>query len=216
MSRLRAAVAALVLALALPVLVSCGQSGVDRGVGAPGLLQVTRGQPVEHLLLTGELEAVSSDPLVAPRTRSWALTIRWMEEDGTPVKAGQKVLEFDNSEVTSQLEEKRLAALQAQNDYDRQRAENDLTLAERQFAAERTRIELDKAAISADVPEDVYPGRLYQELQLGKERAESAAEQAAEDLAAGEKSTALDSKVKRVALDTARREITSAERTLDA
>ena len=39
----------------------------------------------------------------------WQLAIRWMADDGTPVKAGERVLEFDNSAFTAQLDQKKLA-----------------------------------------------------------------------------------------------------------
>jgi hypothetical protein len=58
---------------------------------------VHRGDFESYLLLTGTLEAVSFTQLTAPNVRTSELQIRWMEEDGAFVRAGQKVLEFDNS-----------------------------------------------------------------------------------------------------------------------
>ena len=66
-------------------------------VGSP--LVVTRGALEERLLLTGELEADRSEELVAPRTEGWGVAIRWLAEDGAPVRQGDPVVELDNTAV---------------------------------------------------------------------------------------------------------------------
>lgn len=54
-----------------------------------------RGDFASHLLLTGVLETVRSTQLTAPCVPMSELYIRWIEEDGAYVRAGQKVLEFE-------------------------------------------------------------------------------------------------------------------------
>ena len=68
----------------------------------------------DRLVLTGELEAISSENLVVPRTPSWLLSVRWLAEDGATVKKGDRVVEFDSSSFTSTLEDKRLAVVRAE------------------------------------------------------------------------------------------------------
>ena len=53
-----------------------------------------RGDFESYLLLTGALEAVRSTQLTAPNVPTGELQIRWMEEDGAFVRAGQKVLKL--------------------------------------------------------------------------------------------------------------------------
>src|SRR5262249_43830970 len=128
--------------LALVILGSVGPS-------APVALQLERGDLEERLVLTGELEAASSQDLVVPRTREWQIQLRWLEADGTKVVAGQRVAEFDNSAFVADLEEKKLSAEQAKNELDKQRAQNAIATADKRFELEKARVALEKARVQA-------------------------------------------------------------------
>ena len=110
-----------ILACSLGACAGGAHAAGELGPGAD--LAVRRGTLRTRLLLTGELKAAESEELIVPRTPNWQLTIRWMEEDGAAVKAGQRVVEFDNSSFTSALEEKRLSAAEAEKDLARTEAE---------------------------------------------------------------------------------------------
>ncbi len=185
-------------------------------VGPVAELEVTRGDLRDRVLLTGQLDAVLSKELVAPRTRVHTMSIRWMAEDGTEVEAGDKVLEFDNSSFASGLEEQRLAVTRANNDLQSQAAANQVAIAEKQYAVARRRIELDKAALRAKVPEDTYSRREYQERQLTHHKARVELERAEDELRAQKKAAALDTKLKRIALDKTRREVATTEGLIDS
>src|SRR5436309_11859867 len=179
--------------LLLPLL-GCAGAGAETGTAAAGGvgpagtaapdLVARRGTLRERLVLTGELRAGRATDLVVPRTSSWQLQIRWMEKDGTPVKAGQKVVEFDNSQFTSDLDEKRLTAAQAADDLEKSRAEAATAEAEKKFAIEEKKNDLAKARIAAAVPQSLLPLLEYQERELNQKKAEAAVEKAAADLAA--------------------------------
>ena len=179
-------------------------------------LEVTRGDLYDRVLLTGQLDAVLSKELVAPRTRVHTMSIRWMAEDGTEVATGDKVLEFDNSSFASGLEEQRLVVTRAENDLQSQAAANQVAIADKEFAVARSRIELDRAALRAKVPEDTYTRREYQERQLAHHKARVELERAEDDLRAQRKAAALDTKLKRIAVDKARREVATTEGLLDS
>ena len=55
----------------------CTEPPASAARGASPLV-VERGPLAPRLLLTGELEAVESDELLAPQTDNWAISIRWM------------------------------------------------------------------------------------------------------------------------------------------
>lgn len=207
------------LSLALLLAAGCDTEGrplLSQAPEAEETLTVTRGDFEARFLLTGELDAVTSDELQAPYTQMWTLSIRWMEEEGTLVKAGQKVLEFENSELASHLEAKKMAEMQAEDDLTIQLAQNDLTLAEKEFALERAKIALKKAELEANVPSDLLPLRDYEEKQLALERAKIAYKKAEEDLEAAKKSAALEVKLKKLALEKAKREIRVQEESIEA
>ena len=68
------------------------------------------------LLLTGELAAIRSADLFVPETPLWELQLRFLEEDGAVVKAGDRVAEFDAGNLASELEQKRIAAIEAETE----------------------------------------------------------------------------------------------------
>lgn len=178
-------------------------------------LVVQRGDLQERLLVTGELVAQRSEPLDVPRTREFQLTIRWLAEDGTPVQAGQPVVEFDNSSFASDLEEKKLGAFQAANELSRMRSEGASTEAEKAFAVEEKKTALTKAKTAAAVPRDLLTLRDWQERQSDLRRAEVELEKAEKDLAAYRQAHVADVEVKHLEIDRSQREIQEAERAID-
>src|SRR5690348_993095 len=76
-------------------------------------LRVRRGSFASDMILSGELEAARGDFLAVPALPSWQTAIKWLAEEGTSVKAGEVVVELDNSSLTADLETKRQTATQA-------------------------------------------------------------------------------------------------------
>lgn len=148
---LRLSTALLALGLLLPF-AGCSGSGAradagqGEGAGQGDNLAVRRGTFRQRVLLTGELAAERGEALVVPRTSSWQLQIRWMAPDGTRVKAGDPVVAFDNSQFSSDLEEKRLTASNAGSELERARAESKTTLADKVFQVEKAKSESRRPA----------------------------------------------------------------------
>ncbi|HZF12986.1 MAG TPA: efflux RND transporter periplasmic adaptor subunit [Thermoanaerobaculia bacterium] len=207
---------ALALLLLLPLL-GCAGAGAQTGAAAGehpgdrGDLIVRRGDLRPRLVLTGELAAERAVPLIVPSTSSWQLQIRWMEKDGTPVAAGQKLVELDNSQFTSDLEEKRSTATQTAADLERDQAEGAAATAEKTFAVEQKKADLAKARLAAAVPQELLSRYEYQSRQLAVRRAEAELTKAEADLAAQRKASAADLDVRRLDLAKTEREIRAAE-----
>jgi hypothetical protein len=176
--------------------------------------KLARGDIVDRQVLSGELRAASSVGLTVPRTNTWQMTVRWLAEDGAIVKPGDKVVEFDNSEFTAQLEEKRLGLLEAEMTLRGAQALGAIESAAKQTELRQHRIALEKATVRAGVPADLLAGRDAQERQLEKKRAEVAVEKAEHALAAQRDELALDLRVKQIELDKVRRAIEAAEKTI--
>jgi multidrug resistance efflux pump len=175
---------------------------------------LARGTIADRQLMTGELRAVSSVALTTPRTESWQLAIRWLAEDGAQVKAGDRVVELDNSAFTAQMEEKRLGLLEAEMTLRGAQDLDAIETAQKVTELRQHQIALDKATVHAGVPADLLTGREVQERQLDKKRAEVAVDKAVHDLAAQREQAALDLRIKQIALDKARRAIEAAEKTI--
>jgi multidrug resistance efflux pump len=176
-----------------------------------GEVRVHRGAFVGRALLTGELRAVRSVEVIVPRLPMWRTQIGWMERDGTPAKKGQKVLELDLTSIAGDLEDKRLAADRALNDYDKQAALNASNLEASRFALEQRKVELDKARIDAAVPSEILARRDYEARQLALTKAEAAHQKAVNSLDTAQKAARADLSAAKLALEKARREQSKSE-----
>jgi multidrug efflux pump subunit AcrA (membrane-fusion protein) len=202
---------------ALVVLAACGGGDRIASVGPAGaqtVAKVEKGEVVERVLLTGELRAGQSVEMTVPRTEAWELTIRWMAEDGAQVRAGERVLEFDNSAFTTGLVQKQIAVIEANNAYRTYRDVSAMAIAVKEFELQQAQVALEKAKVLAAVPADLLPQRTVQDRQLDQARAEIALVKAEKDLATEKQAAALESRVKQIELDKARRAVESAEKSI--
>ncbi len=200
---------------ALLVLVAC--HGGDKQHASHTAMQtgtVTRGDLGVREVMTGELRAPSAVDFVAPRTEMWKIAIRWMVEDGAMVKAGDRVLEFDNSTVTADLEQKRLALLDAESTFRSAKDLEAIETANKQNLLEQHEVAYEKATLRADVPEDLLAKREIQERQLEKKRMEAEVKKARADVLSDRLASSLDLSVKQIELDKARHAIQVADQTI--
>ena len=200
----------------LLVLAACtGGQPAQHGAAEPvRLVKVVKREVVDRVLLTGELKAASAIDLAVPRTDSWQLAIRWLIDDGTPVKKGDKLVEFDNSAFTKELEQKKLNLLEAEMTLRSTEALGRIDIASKQTELDQAKLTLAKATLKADVPADLLSGRDSQERQLEKKRSEIAVKKAEDALASAKQQNALELKVKQIELDKAKRGIDAAEQTI--
>jgi multidrug resistance efflux pump len=209
----RAIAAGLLLALASA---GCARRHAAAETGRAREMVVRRGEFRERFVLTGELDAVRADQIVVPRTPAWVIAIRWMEADGATVEAGQKVLELDNTAFAGDLEERKLARAEAESDLERATADARAQAKDREFTLEERRVALETAKIRAAVPEEIQDRRKYQESQLALQRAEVDFAKAREDLDAYRASSRADLENRRLTVEKARREIATAETSIEA
>ena len=175
---------------------------------------VAKGEIADRVLLTGELKAASSIEFAVPRTSSWELAIRWMAEDGAQVKEGDRVLEFDNSAFTANLEKQHIASLEAAMTLQTYRDVSTMETQDKQFELRAAQIALEKASVLAAVPPDLLSARTAQDRKLELARAEVAKTKAEKELAAQQQEVQLEARVKQIDLDKAQRDIMAAEHTI--
>ena len=175
-----------------------------------------RGTLVQTALLTGELQAVRAESIHVPRTPDWQVRIRWMEEDGAIVKAGQKILELDNAAFAADLEDKKLAAAKAEKAYLQQEARSQAEIAEKSFQVQNQKGELEKAKLDANVPKELISLRDHQDKQLALKRAETEFAKARKDLEARRRAAREELAIKRAELDKSLYEIRVAEKAIKA
>ncbi len=204
----------------LPIITALACAGSEastpRGAGPGGApLAVTRGDLTTRVLLTGELIAEDAEPLVVPNANIWPMQIRWLAEDGVEVRAGDKLVEFDNSQLTSRLEEMRTQATEAANRLDSLQAQAAAEEARAGFELEQKRAVLDKARLLAEVPEGVLAERSYRQRQLDLQKAELELAEAQSKLESTHRAKRAEIEIQRIALEKARGETESTEARLE-
>ncbi len=177
-------------------------------------LVVRRGTLRQRVLLTGEIHPVSAVQVNVPRIPQWRVQIQWLVPDGSRVKPGDTLVEFDNTAFASNLEEQRLAVLRAEQALERQQAQNRGSELAAEMEVERSQVTLEKAELDAGVPETLLSQREHDERQLALERARAAHDKALANLEAAHTAAAADLQVAKINLAKARRDVETAERAI--
>src|SRR5438105_3511269 len=178
-------------------------SGYDSGAPAAEDLRVRRGAFRGDVVLTGELRAGRGDDLVVPRLPQWQTSIKWLTTDGAQVKQGERVVELDNSVFATNLDAKRQAVAQAQQELQQKDAEWYADTLRKQIDAEKKRAEYDKAKLETAVPKEVTSTRDFQDRQTKYQRAEVELAKAVNLLNSQRVSVASDRQNLLIKLDTA-------------
>ncbi len=198
----RLALAVVLLLAAASVFSGC--RGARAGDG-PLPAKTDAGGP-RPLLLTGELAALRSADLFVPETPLWELQLRFLEEDGAVVKAGDRVAEFDAGNLASDLEQKRIAAIEAETELVRFDADREVAELAREQAVRARTTDLEKARLDADLPRELRARRDHEEKQLALRRARTELDKAGEELAGYRAAAEADRATKLIALERARAE----------
>lgn len=212
-----AVVVALVSALAQ---LACGGAGPSAAAAsqdpARGTdLTVHRGAFEQTVLLTGEIEATQARNLSVPRTPSWRVDLRWIAEDGTPVKAGDRVAELDKSEFVEDLEDLELGLQEKLTELERKKAEVLDETRQKEFAVAKAEAEVEKARIKADLPPEIVPRQDLADRKLDLAKAETELATARDELASQKQSATADVELQKIEIAKARREIGSAQSAID-
>jgi multidrug efflux pump subunit AcrA (membrane-fusion protein) len=115
----------------------------------------------------GELEAATSTAISVPRVQTGGLKIFWLVKDGSVVRQGDTLVEFDASELVQQLQETdhnlESALLQMEASVFRGGADTDAIVVDHAVAA----MELDKAHTQAPRDPEIFPRHQIIEGELG-------------------------------------------------
>ena len=179
-------------------------------------LRVERGTFSERILLTGQLVAEEAVGLVAPNVNIWPLTIRFLAEDGIEVQAGQKVVEFDNAQLVSSLDELKARVIEQSNQLVslRARQSGELTQARMELTAKEAQVA--KTALDAQIPREVLKEKDYNDHQLAHQKAQLELERAQEDLDAKLKTNASELRLQELRLIEAEEELRRSESRIEA
>jgi multidrug resistance efflux pump len=179
-------------------------------------LRVRRGAFHKDVVISGELDAARGDLLSVPPLPSWQTAIKSLVEDGAAVKVGDVVVELDNGSLTTDLDSKRQAAMQAAQELQQKESEWTADLEQKELDVEKKKSELDKAMLEAKVPKELMSGRAYEEKQTTLRRTTTEHEKALDSLRARRTSVKAERENLLLNIAKTRREIAIAEAAIAA
>jgi HlyD family secretion protein len=148
-SRVRTLCRALAGALAF-ALVGCSHSGGVR------VVKVVRGAFNTRIHATGQLQSAASFYIGCPSVQSmWQYTISFMAPEGKPVKTGDPILTFDSRELAQKLQVKQAELDTGLKELARIKLQEQQTREDYGLQAEEAKVNRQKAAQKADIPEDL-------------------------------------------------------------
>jgi|WetSurSiteA1Bulk_404760.scaffolds.fasta_scaffold08523_1 HlyD family secretion protein len=147
------------------------------------IYKVAKGQVQKELILTGELKAARSTSISAPDIRSsFSNMVTFLAPEGSQIKKGARIVEFDDSSLMSQkseaertLDEGQLNIEKTKSDLEAQRCDllNSLAQAESQLKQDQ---------LYGKISKDLLPGNTYQKYQLNLEKSKLSFQKAKEQL----------------------------------
>lgn len=204
------------LLVASPFLVGFGGCSSTEGGRAVREATVVRTDVEDVFLLSGELRALRSDMISCPRVEGWEAQIRWLAEDGEEVAAGDAVVEFDSSQSTRELEERRIRVQQATIERETREQAVAVEVARRQAVVEKAEIEVKKAELEAAVPPEVRSVLENRRIQAALMEKVAALEKARLDIDTYRASSRADVEVQRLTEQKAARALDASERSIAA
>jgi HlyD family secretion protein len=198
--------------MAARIAIAIAIAGCARTAGEPPLVDVTRGDLVIHVEVTGALRAVDSTPVQPPPVASLPVVkLAWVVPEGSEVARGDRLVTLDASDLDTNLETARGEADQADQQLDHKRQE--LALARREEELRLLQIESDmhKAALKTEVPAELVSAIEHEERQLDRELAERRLDQARREIAASRHADEVDLQAVIDTRDAARRNIAELE-----
>ncbi len=203
-----------IVPLALAGLTACGVGRADRRASSPpGELRVQRRSIEDVFILSGELRAVRSLSVVTPRSDG-PLQIRWLAEDGADVEEGDRLVEFDSSNLIQTMEERRLRVQQAV--IAREGAERNAAAEteKKRVTEEKAEIEVEVARIDAGVPREMRPAAEWRRFQAAWHEKQAEYEKARLDREAYAAASRSEIATARTNEEKAGRELAESERSL--
>jgi hypothetical protein len=131
--------------------------------------EVASANPVEpeHLLLTGKISSVKSQPFMVPKAGdAWRYQIQWMMPEGEVAAPGQTVIIFDKSQIDNKIEQLEASLLRVTAQEQSLSIDLKSGVLQAKFDLKQKRSERDKSQLDANVPADYIAAKVYAENQF--------------------------------------------------
>ena len=157
----------------------------------PAEYKVTSGQIIKEIILTGELKAERSIEIDAPNIRSsFSNTVSMMAPEGSFVKKGQRIIEFDDASLLSNESEAERTLDEAKLNIEKKKADLEAQRCDLLSSVAQADGQLKQDDLYGKLSKDLLPGNTYQKYQLNVTKSKLALQKAKEQLDNFEKSYA--------------------------
>lgn len=151
--------------------------------GKQAAYKVTNAQIIKEINVTGELKAAQSVIISAPRIRSsFANTISFLAPEGSVVKKGERIVEFDDSSLESNRSEAERTLDQAKLRIDKKKADLEAERCDLLNSLAQAEASLQQSELYGKISKDLLPGNTYQKYQLDVTKAKLSVQKAKENL----------------------------------
>jgi HlyD family secretion protein len=153
--------------------------------------KVTMGQIIKEIILTGELKAERSIIIKAPNIRSsFSNTVSMMAPEGSFVKKGERIIEFDDASLLSNKSEAERTLDEAKLNIEKKKADLEAQRCDLLNSVAQAEATLKQDELYGKIGKDLLPGNTYQKYQLNVTKSKLALQKAKEQLDNFEKSYA--------------------------
>lgn len=202
--------------LILWMLTGCGPSALEApGPAAAGSCEPATGDFSRYTLLTGEVAARDAVMITAPSAPFWPMTARWLIDDGTVVEAGQKIAEFDGTQLLARVDTLEAEVTTAGNQLSSTASRGAAELADLELEVAQKKAQRDKAQIDARLPEDLVSARELAEKRMALEKAELELAGAEAKLKGRREAQVAAVEIDKLALERARQELAEVRANLE-
>jgi len=163
--------------------------------------KIIAGDFFQTVLLTGSLQARNAEHFTVPQTPTWQVQIKWMVPEGESVNPGDPVVRFDNSNMTSDIENMEMNLRDKQEEKKQKRAEYSFQEKEVELKVKQAEIGYEKIKLDAAIPKGITSDYEYEQKQLALKTSEEALKKARVEKEV--KLATLNSELKRLDIDIA-------------
>jgi HlyD family secretion protein len=150
---------------------------------------VDTGEIVKEIVLTGELKARNSTMLSAPRIQSsFSNTVTYLAPEGSMVKKGERIVEFDDSSLLSQKSEAERTLDEAMLNIQKKKADLEAERCDLLNSLSQAESSLKQDELYGRISKDLLPANTYQKYQLNVTKSKLALQKAREQMDNFEKS----------------------------
>jgi multidrug resistance efflux pump len=136
------------------------------------------------VLITGELQAVHSIDIQAPQPKSTAFsTITYLADEGTTVKKGDRIIEYDSAALLNNLIEAQRSVDEASLSIEKSKKDLEAQRCDLLNSVSQAEGNLKITNINAGIPRELLPANTYQQYQVTLEENKLTLQKAKEQLA---------------------------------